>query len=352
MSQLAALLKLVAEERGTLTQQQGCSALREMLEGDANDVEIASLLTAIATRGATAEELSGFVQAMRALSRPVPLTEPEREQLVDTCGTGSDGQGTFNISTAAALVAAAAGVKIAKHGNRGITSKCGSADVLEALGIAVDLQPETAVECLRQTGFMFLYAPALHPALKRVQAVRRALGFRTIFNLAGPLANPAGARAQLVGVFAPGAVTLVAETLVRLDVRHAFVVHGRDGLDELTLNGISDVAEVRQQAVRNFTLEASEVGLAQAPLSTLAGCDARGNALLIESILEGEPGPPRDVVLLNAAAALIIAGRAADFAGGVRCAADAIDSGAGLRLLAQLRKFASQVIASPANQKA
>jgi anthranilate phosphoribosyltransferase len=288
---------------------------------------------------------------MRALSRPVGLTEPEREQLVDTCGTGSDGQGTFNISTAAALVAAAAGVKIAKHGNRGITSKCGSADVLEALGIAVDLQPETAVECLRQTGFMFLYAPALHPALKRVQAVRRALGFRTIFNLAGPLANPAGARAQVVGVFAPGAVTLVAETLARLGVRHAFVVHGRDGLDELTLNGISDVAEVREQTVRNFTLEASEAGLAQAPLSTLSGCDARGNAWLIGKILEGEHGPPRDVVLLNAAAALIIAGRAADFAGGVRCAADAIDSGAGLQLLAQLRKFAAQVSAGSARQK-
>jgi anthranilate phosphoribosyltransferase len=341
MSQLAALLKHVAEDHGTLTQQQGSAALREMLEGDADDVEIASLLTAIATRGATAEELSGFVQAMRTMSRPVGLSEAEREQLVDTCGTGGDGQGTFNISTAAALVAAAAGVKIAKHGNRRLTSKCGSADVLEALGIPVDLEPEMSAECLRQTGFMFLYAPALHPALKRVQAIRRTLGFRTIFNLAGPLANPAGARAQVVGVFAPGAVDLVAETLARLGVRHAFVVHGRDGLDELTLNGVSDVAEVREQTVRNFTVEAREAGLEQAPLSALAGGDARENARLIESILHGEPGPRRDVVLLNAAAALVIAGRAADFAGGVRCAAGAIDSGAGLRLLAQLRKAAS-----------
>jgi anthranilate phosphoribosyltransferase len=198
-----------------------------------------------------------------------------------------------------------------------------------------------AVDCFRQTGFMFLYAPALHPAMKRVQPIRRALGFRTLFNLAGPLSNPAGARAQVVGVFAASAVTLVAETLARLGVRHAFVVHGRDGLDELTLNGVSDVAEVREQTVRNFALQAGEAGLAQAPLSALAGCDARGNALLIEKILEGEPGPPRDVVLLNAAAALIIAGRADDFAAGVRCAADAIDSGAGLRLLAQLRKAAS-----------
>ena len=341
MSQLKAMLKFMAEEHGTLTQEHGRSVVREMLEGDATDVEIAALLTAIATRGATAEELSGFVQALRAISRPVPLSEAERDELVDTCGTGGDGRGTFNISTAAALVAAAAGAKIAKHGNRAVTSRCGSADVLEALGVPVDLEPGMAVECLRQTGFMFLYAPALRPALQRVQGVRRALGFRTIFNLAGPLSNPAGARSQLVGVFAPGAVQLVADTLARLGVRHAFVVHGRDGLDELTLNGVSDVAEVREQVVRNFTLEAEQVGLAPAPLSALAGCDARGNAALIEKILAGEQGPPRDVVLLNAAAALVVAGRAVDFAGGVRCAADAIDSGAGLRLLAQLRQAAS-----------
>src|ERR1700677_2090935 len=303
MSQLVALLKHVVEEHGTLTQEQGCSALREMLEGDANDVEIASLLTAIATRGATAEELSGFVQAMRSMSRRVGLSEAEREQLVDPCGTGSDGQGTFNISTAAALVAAAAGVKIAKHGNRGVTSKCGSADVLEALGIPVQLEPEQAAECLRQTGFMFLYAPAMHPALKRVQPVRRALGFRTIFNLAGPLANPAGAKAQVVGVF--GGVDLVADSLARLGVRHAFVVHGRDGLDELALNGVSEVAEVREHTVRNFSFEAGDVGLAPAPLSALAGGDARDNAALIVRILEGENGPRRDVVLLNAAAAIV-----------------------------------------------
>jgi anthranilate phosphoribosyltransferase len=337
LSQLKALLKHVAEDHGTLTQQQGCSALREMLEGDATDVEIASLLTAIATRGPTVEELSGFVQAMRAMSRPMPITESEREELVDTCGTGGDGKGTFNISTAAALVAAAAGVKVAKHGNRGLTSKCGSADVLEALGLSVELEPDKAVECLRQTGFMFLYAPAMHPALKRVQPVRRALGFRTIFNLAGPLANPAGAKAQVVGVFT--GLSLVAASLALLGVRHAFVVHGRDGLDELSLNGVSDVAEVREHTVRNSSLEAGDTGLQSAPLSALIGGDAQANAAMIVKILEGEPGPARDVVLLNAAAAIVIAGRANDFAGGVRCAAAAIDSGAGLRLLARLRDF-------------
>jgi anthranilate phosphoribosyltransferase len=272
------------------------------------------------------------------MSIPVALTEAEREQLVDTCGTGGDHQGTFNISTAAALVTAAAGVKVAKHGNRGVTSKCGSADVLEALGVPVQMEPGIAVECFRQTGFMFLYAPALHPALKRVQPVRRALGFRTIFNLAGPLANPACARAQVVGVFA--GLELVADSLARLGVRHALVVHGRDGLDELTLNGVSEVAEVRGREVRLFTMEPGDAGLDQAPISALSGGDAQENAQLIESILDGKPGPRRDVVLLNAAAALVIAGRADDFASGVRCAADAIDSGAGLRLLAQLRKAA------------
>ena len=171
MSQLPALLKHVAEDHGTLTQQQGCSVLREMLEGDATDIQIAALVTAIATRGPTVDELSGFVQALRAMGQPVPLSDTERDELVDTCGTGGDGHGTFNISTAAALVAAAAGVKVAKHGNRGVTSKCGSADVLEALGVPVELSPESAVDCLRQTGFMFLYAPSLHPAMKRVKPV-------------------------------------------------------------------------------------------------------------------------------------------------------------------------------------
>jgi anthranilate phosphoribosyltransferase len=341
MPDFSALLERVTRAQETLTQQEAQAALRAMLEGVATDEQIAALLTAIAARGATVDELAGFVQGMRAVSQPIPLTETERAQLVDTCGTGGDSLGTFNISTAAALVAAAAGAKVAKHGNRGVTSKCGSADVLEALGIPVELTPERAVDCLRQTGFMFLYAPALHPAMKRVQPVRRALGFRTIFNLAGPLTNPAGARAQVVGVFAPAAIPLVAETLARLGVRHAFVVHGQDGLDELTLNGLSDVAEVRDQTIRRDTLSPDQAGLAPAPIAALAGGNAAENARLIELILQGEPGPRRDVVLLNAAAALIVAGLAADFPAAVRRAAEAIDSGAGLRLLAQLRHAAS-----------
>jgi anthranilate phosphoribosyltransferase len=344
MSTLTPLLKHLIEDRAYLTQPQACSLVREILEGDVTDIQIAAVLTALALRRPTVDELAGVVEAMRTLSTPIPLRPEEREQLVDTCGTGSDGQGTFNISTAAGLVAAAAGVKIAKHGNRGLTSRCGSADVLEALGVPISLEPEKAVECFRETGFMFLFAPALHPAMKRVQPIRRALGFRTIFNLAGPLANPAGAKAQLIGVFAE--LDLVAQALARLGVRHAFVVRGQDGLDELTLNGMSDVAEVREHTIREFTLSPEGAGLQVAPLSALAGCDAAGNAVLIEGILKGLSGPPRDVVLLNAAAALLTAGRASDFAEAVRCAADAIDSGAGLRLLAHLREFAASHVRS------
>lgn len=339
MSNLRVLLKRLVEQGASLTVEQASSTVREMLEGEASDLEIASLVTAISTRGATAEELTGFAQAMRALCHPIPLTEEERDQLVDTCGTGGDDRGTFNISTGAALVAAAAGAKVAKHGNRGVTSKCGSADVLEAMGVPVELEPEAAADCLRETGFMFLYAPLLHPALKRVQPVRRALGFRSIFNLAGPLTNPAGARAQVMGVFASVRASVVSEAMVRLGMRHAMVVRGADGVDELTLHGPSEVAEVRDHGVRLFQLDASSAGLKPAPLEAIAGGDAQQSARILEGVLRGERGARRDIVLLNAAAALIVAGRAADFPSGIGQAAEAIDSGAAFRLLVRLREL-------------
>jgi anthranilate phosphoribosyltransferase len=344
MSNFRALLKCVVEEGATLSEDQGRVAVMEMLRGEVADLEIASLLTAIAVRGETAEELTGFVQAMRTLVRPLDLSERERDQLVDTCGTGGDDRGTFNISTGAALVAAAAGAKVAKHGNRALTSRCGSADVLEALGVPVQLEPEVSVECLRATGFMFLYAPYLHPALGRVQPVRRALGFRTIFNLVGPLTNPAGAKAQVLGVFSADRVAVVSEAMAKLGMRHAMVVHGMDGLDEITLNGESRVAEVRDRAVRLFQLQAEDAGLSQAPLAALAGGDAACNAAILEQILRGEAGPRRDIVLLNAAAALCVAGLAESFADGVRLGAAAVDSGAGLRLLTRLREFKLDMI--------
>jgi anthranilate phosphoribosyltransferase len=337
----------------SLTRGEANAALRAMLSGEAGDEDIAALLTAIARRGETVAELTGFAEAMRSLSVPVPLTTEERALLVDTCGTGGDGKGTFNISTASALVAAAAGAKIAKHGNRGVTSKCGSADVLEALGVAVALPVEMAAECLRATGFTFLYAPLLHPSLKRVQAVRKALGFRTIFNLAGPLCNPADAPAQVMGVFAADRVALVAESMAALGVRHAYVVHGLDGLDELTLSGESLVAEVGSEGPGNrrgeigssgdvvhFRVSPSDAGLPLAGLDQLQGGEtAAENAAILEAVLLGEKGPKRDIALLNAAAALVVAGIAGDLRDGVELGAEAIDSGAAKKTLTALRDF-------------
>ncbi len=343
------------EQRGeqrSLTREQARAVLREMLTGEVADSEIAALLTAMAQRGETVEELTGFAEAMLELSVQVPLTEEERALLIDTCGTGGDDRGTFNISTGAALVAAAAGAKVAKHGNRAVTSKCGSADVLEALGVAVALSPELAVESLRTAGFMFLYAPALHPAMKRVAPIRRALGFRTIFNLAGPLTNPAGAPAQVMGVFAANRVSVVAETMLQLGVRHAFVVHGSDGLDELTITGPSHVAEVQCTGLRTqvsgsmrlFEIAPEEAGLQRAPISTLAAAEsAARNAEILERIFAGEQGPKRDIVLLNAAAALVAGRIATSLHEGVARAAEAIDSGAVLATLKKLREFAKKI---------
>ena len=355
MRGLKQTLKQVAEQGTTLSRDEARHLLGDILASEPGEVdfEIAALLTAFATRGETVEELTGFAEAMRARSLPIPLTDDERAALVDTCGTGGDGLGTFNISTGAALVAVAAGAKVAKHGNRAVTSYCGSADVLEAMAVPVALTPEQAVECLRTTGFMFLYAPALHPALKRVQAIRRALGFRTIFNLAGPLTNPAGAPAQVMGVYSGARVSLVAETMARLGVRRAFVVHGLDGLDELTLCDESSVAEVRKTgdreqgagcSVRLFRVSPENAGLPRATLAELKGPEtAQDNAALLIRIFSGERGPKRDIVLLNAAAALMAAGVASDLKDGVARGAEAIDSGRVENVLGKLQEFARSV---------
>jgi anthranilate phosphoribosyltransferase len=274
----------------------------------------------------------------------VPLTDGERGELVDTCGTGGGGPLTFNISSGAALVAAAAGAKVAKHGNRAVTSRCGSADVLEALGVPIDLSPELAAECLRETGFMFLFAPHYHPAMKAVGPLRRALGFRTIFNLCGPLTNPAGARSQVIGVLAPSKVLLVGRTLAALGARHAFVVHGTDGIDELTTTGESVVARVVESEAGEAQLKAARVtpemaGLNRSRLEDFIGGDTETNASLLYDVLTGIPGPRRDIVLLNAAAALVAAGLAADLKHGVAMGAEAIDMGEAAATLAKLRNF-------------
>ena len=335
-------LKRIVEARQTLSREDASSLMQLILAGSASEIEIAGLLGALAGRGETAAEVAGFALAMRAAATTLPLTDAERDQLVDTCGTGGDASGSFNISTAAALVAAAAGAKVAKHGNRAITSKCGSADVLAALGIPTELHPEAAAAALRRHGFCFLLAPSHHPAMKAVMPVRRALGVRTILHVLGPLLNPAGARRQVMGVYQPRLVPLVAEAMTMLGVRHAFVVHGDNGLDELALSGPSEVAEIKsgpeRPHVRLHTIAPEEFGLERAPIHTLLGGDATANAAILNSIFAGERGPRRDVVLLNAAAVLVTAGAASDIPEGIRAAALAIDSNAVCRLVEALRQ--------------
>jgi len=280
---------------------------------------------------------------MRALAVPLPLTDEERAKLVDTCGTGGDGLGTFNISTGAAVVAVAAGANVAKHGNRAVTSQCGSADVLEALGVPVTLSPEAAVACLRATGFMFLYAPALHPALKRVQPVRRALGFRTIFNLAGPLTNPAGAPAQVMGVYSDAKLMLAAEAMARLGIDFGLVAHGRNGMDEIALS-VTDAVMVSHNdghpSVGRMKLSPEMFGMKRAAVRELAGgATAAENAAILERIFAGEQGAKRNVVVVNAGAALYVGRVAGTLEEGVHLAAEAIDSGAVREKVAQLREF-------------
>jgi anthranilate phosphoribosyltransferase len=347
MSLVKELLKPLAEDGAALTREQASAALEEILTGTVPDAEISALVTVMATRGEQAPELAGFVETMRRHMTMVPLTDDERAQLVDTCGTGGGGPLTFNISSGAALVAAAAGAKVAKHGNRAVTSRCGSADVLEALGVPIDLSPELAAECLRETGFMFLFAPHYHPAMKSVGPLRRALGFRTIFNLCGPLTNPAGARAQVIGVLAPSKVLLVGRTLAALGARHAFGVHGTDGIDELTTTGESVVARVIESETGESQLKAARVtpemsGLPRATLEEFTGGDVETNRAHLYDVITGIHGARRDIVLLNAAAALVASGLAADLKQGVAQGAEAIDSGMAAVTLTKLRHFSEK----------
>jgi anthranilate phosphoribosyltransferase len=331
MASLKELLKPLAEDGTALTREQAAHALVEILSGEVPEVETAALLTVMATRGEQAPELAGFVEVMRERATPLPLTDAERQELVDVVGTGGGGPLTFNISSGAALVAAAAGAKVAKHGNRAVTSLCGAADVLEALGVPIELGPELAVACLRETGFMFLFAPRYHPAMKALGPLRRALGFRTIFNLCGPLTNPAGARVQVIGVLAPSRVLLVGRTLKELGAKRAFVVHGTDGIDELTTTGESIVARVEEMA-----------GLTRTTLDQFTGGDVKTNSSLLYDVVTGIHGARRDIVLLNAAAALVAAGLAGDLKEGVAMGAEAIDSGQAAATLEKLRRFGAK----------
>jgi anthranilate phosphoribosyltransferase len=338
------LIHQVIVSSNPLTRDEARTAMADILRGEVADADLSAMLGALSARGETAAEIAGFVEAMRASALTLPLTDAERSMLVDTCGTGGDAmtnasaRATFNISTAVAIVAAAAGAKVAKHGNRSVTSLSGSADVLEALGIAVNLDANASVQTLRSIGFMYMHAPAMHPAMKHVMPVRRALGVRTVFNILGPLTNPAGARRQVMGVYSAHLVPLVGEALAMLGTDHAFVVHGSDGLDELTITGASDVAEVRGNTVSLRQIAPGDVGLVPAPITALRGGDATENAGILRSIFAGEQGPRRDVVLLNAAAVLVAAGVASEMHDGVKRAAAAIDSGTVIDVLTKLQR--------------
>jgi anthranilate phosphoribosyltransferase len=322
---------------------QAENAMEQILSGNATDAQIGGLLVALRMNGETVEELVGFARAMRHHARPLfpPDRKPASGVVVDTCGTGGDAKGTFNISTAAAFVVAGAGVRVAKHGNRSISSRCGSADVLEALGVDPEHELALAGRSIDEIGIGFLFAPAVHPAMKHAMRARRELRLRTAFNLLGPLTNPAGATAQVAGVFSAEFAERVAQALGQLGVERAFVVHGRDGLDEISISGPTFVAELSGGQVRTSEVAPEEFGVSRSPLDALSGGDAACNAAIIRAVLSGEPGPPRDAVLVNAAAALVASGNAPDFREGVVLAAQSIDSGAAAAKLEALARFVS-----------
>jgi anthranilate phosphoribosyltransferase len=335
-----ALEKIVAGE--DLTRREAEAAMERILSGQSNDAQIAGFLAALRLKGETVDELVGFAAVMRRHAAPI-FPDGRKiavdEALIDTCGTGGDTRGTFNISTAAAFVVAGAGVRVAKHGNRSISSRCGAADVLEVLGIPMNLPPEAAGRAIEEIGVGFLFAPAVHTAMRHAMNARRELKIRTAFNLLGPLTNPAGASAQLAGVFDESYVELLARALGELGVKRAFVVHGNDGLDEISITTETQVAELRDGIVRSYTVAPEDFALPRAPLEALAGGDADHNAQIIRRILDRAHGPHRDIVLANASAALVAANRAQDFAEGMRQAGLSIDSGAAKQKLDALVAF-------------
>ncbi len=332
-----------AEAGQIFTRGEAEALMEELLAGSVATPEIVRLLTALNRRPVQVQELAGFAQVMRRHARPVFAEgEARPAKMVDTCGTGGDDSGTFNISTAAAIVAAAAGARVAKHGNRAASSQSGSADVLEALGVRIDLPFERCGRAIREIGIGFLFAQAAHTAARHAAPARKQIGVRTVFNLLGPLTNPTGAQAQVLGVYSAEVVDLVAATLAELGVERAFVVHGAGGLDEISLAGETIVAEVRGGAVRKFTVTPEEFGVARAPLEAIRGGTADENAALVQRILEGEAGPRRDIVVINAAAALVAAGVAANFHEAAELASAALSSGAASEKLARLRAFTTQ----------
>ena len=328
------------ERLAVLSLPEAEAIMEELLSGRIDTPDIVRLLLALNQRQVTAAELGGFARVMRSHAAQVFAPGDVRpENMVDTCGTGGDDSGTFNISTAAAFLAAAAGARVAKHGNRAVSSRSGSADVLEALGICIELPLEQTGQAIRELGIGFLFAPAAHAATRHAIPARKQIGKRTVFNLLGPLTNPAGAQSQVLGVYSPDLIDLVAGTLVELGVGRALVVHGFGHLDEISPAGETLVAEVRDGSVKRFVLAPEDFGIPRAPLEVLQGGNPANNATLIRKIFEGEVGPRRDVVVMNAAAALVVTGVAGNFRDAAAAAAEALASGAALERLDRFKSF-------------
>lgn len=317
-----------------LSTEEARRAMDLLMTGSATPSQIGAFLAALRVRGETEEELAGFAQALRSHAVPVSI---KRRPLIDTCGTGGDGAGTFNISTAAAFVAAGAGAAVAKHGNRSVSSRCGSADVLEELGVKAEVSPELADVCVSEAGVCFLFAPAFHPAMKHAAPIRKELGVRTVFNLLGPLANPAAATHHILGVYDGKLVGVVARALQRIGVEEAMVVSGTDGLDEISPSAPTRVAHLKGGQVRELELTPEDAGIARQPQGSCKGGDARANARILLAVLEARAGAPREAVRLNAAAALLVVGIAKDLKEGARLAGEAIDSGKALASLEKLK---------------
>lgn len=313
-----------------------------MLSGGMSTEGIAEVLSFLRRKGETIAELVGFASAIREMSPPVEIDQSE-EPVLDTCGTGGDASNSFNVSTAAAFVVAGTGLRVAKHGNRRISSQCGSADVLEALGVCVSLSAEHALACIRRIGIGFLYAPLLHPAVKHAQEARLLLKGHTVFNLLGPLTNPVRARVQLIGAFSVRAAELLAQASVRLGTERAFVVHGSDGLDEITTSGLTTVFKIEDSRVQKGQWSPADFGVPRASVDDLKGGDPETNARIVRSVLEGQTGPPRDIVIVNAAAALLVAERAPDIKTAVAMATESINSGSARAKLEQLAEMTAEL---------
>jgi anthranilate phosphoribosyltransferase len=323
-----------------LSEEEAREAMAFIMEGEVHPTQIASFITALRMKGETIQEITGFAHTMRG--KAVRIRSKEGEAIVDTCGTGGDGKGTFNISTAVAFVAAGGGCTVAKHHNRSVSSQCGSADVLEALGVSYALSPERAEECLQEFGLAFLFAPTFHPATKHAMVPRKEIGIRTIFNLLGPLTNPAGATIHLAGLYREDLLQPIAEVMRKLGSRSAFVVHSEDHCDEISITGKTTVCQLKDGSIRVYPIEPEMVGLKRAKLEEIQGGTPKKNADIMLQVLQGEPGPPRDVVLFNAAAVFVAAEKVSNLKDGVELARESIDSRRAMKKFEELIQFSKR----------